>query len=81
MIKNILASIHTKFGKYLISVILGIGLSSIFRKTCMDKECLEFKAPHHDDISKTTYLHNNECYTFKSSSISCKSKKKQIPYA
>jgi hypothetical protein len=81
MIQNILASIHTKFGRYLVSVILGIGLSSIFRKTCIDKECLTFKGPHHDDIVKNTYSHNNDCYTFKSSSISCNSKQRQIHYA
>ena len=39
MIQNILKSIHTKFGTYVISVILGLGLASLFRKSCDNKNC------------------------------------------
>ena len=81
MIKNILGSMHTKFGKYLISVILGIGLSSIFRKTCSNRDCLAFLAPHHADIVDNIYRHNKDCYKFNSHSISCNSKDKQVNYA
>lgn len=72
---------HTKFGTYLISVILGIGLSSIFRKTCDDKDCLEFKGPHHDDIVENIYKHNKKCFKYNSSTISCNSKHTQVHYA
>lgn len=81
MIKNILGSMNTQFGRCLISVILGIGFSSIFRKTCSNTNCLVFKAPHHDDISKNIYRHNDDCYKFTAKSISCKTRSKQIDYA
>jgi len=81
MIKNILNSIHTKFGRYLVSVILGIGLASIFRKSCNNKDCLTFKGPHHLDIVKHTYGFNNGCYKFKENPVSCKSREKQVDYA
>lgn len=81
MIQNILGSIHTKFGKYLVSTILGIGLASIFRKSCQNKECLVFSAPHHQDIADNIYRHNNKCYSFASSSVSCNTKKKQVHFA
>jgi len=81
MIQNILGSIHTTFGKYLVSTILGIGFASIFRKSCQNKECLVFNGPHHEDITKSIYKHNDKCYTFESSSISCNTRKKQVQYA
>jgi len=81
MIQNILGSIHTKFGKYLVSTILGIGLASIFRKGCHNEECLVFSAPHHQDITDNIYRHNSKCYRFDSSSVSCNTKKRQIYYA
>ncbi len=31
---------HTTTGKYLMSIILGLGLASLFRKVCKDKNCL-----------------------------------------
>ena len=80
MIQNILKSIHTKFGRYLVSVILGIGLASIFRKSCDNKDCLDFKGPHHLDIIQKIYKHNNECYSFEQASISCDKKKSHIEY-
>lgn len=81
MIKNILNSINTKFGKYLVSVILGVGLASIFRKSCSNKNCLQFKGPHHLDIVKPTYGFEEGCYRFKERSVTCNTKKKQIYYA
>lgn len=80
MIKNILNSIHSKFGKMLISIILGIGLASIFRKSCDNKDCLSFKGPHHNDVTKHIYKHNDDCYTFNARSITCKSKERQVQY-
>jgi hypothetical protein len=72
MFGNILSKMQTPMGKIIISLILGIGLASLFRKSC-DREgnCLVFKAPPLDDIIKNTYKHNNECYNFKQSSITC----------
>ena len=45
MIQNIIKSMHTEFGKVVISIILGIGLASIFRRTCHAKECYNFQSP------------------------------------
>jgi len=81
MIKNLLNSIHTDFGKYIISFILGVGLASIFRKSCSNKNCLDFRGPHHLDIIKPTYGFNDGCYKFKEKAISCNTRTKQVLYA
>ena len=41
---NIRRLIYSPFGKYVISMLLGIGLASLFRKACQDRNCLKFIA-------------------------------------
>ena len=43
---------HSDTGKIIISVLLGLGLATLFRKGCNGKNCLEFKAPSLEDIKK-----------------------------
>lgn len=57
--------LHTRFGQILLSIILGFGLASLFRKACKDRNCLVFKAPNHNEIDKKIYNFDGECYQFK----------------
>jgi len=41
---------QSPYGKIIISLILGFGLSTLFRKTCSGKKCIEFKSPPLDKI-------------------------------
>ena len=82
MIQNILKSMHTEFGRYLISVILGIGLASIFRKSCDARNCLVFNAPPFKDIKDSVYNHNGRCYRFEEKSVTCRPDiRKQVEFA
>ncbi len=82
MIQNILQSIHTEFGKYIVSVILGLGLASIFRKSCENRNCIVFKAPSFQEVKENVYKHNDKCYTFKEKSVSCSGKnRKRVDFA
>ena len=38
------------FGKTLISILLGLGLATLFRKVCKGRNCLVFQAPKIDKI-------------------------------
>lgn len=69
---------HTKNGKLLISIILGIGAASIFRKICTDTNCLDFRGPNIKEVEDNIYSHNDQCYTFTSQSVSCNSHEKQF---
>ena len=42
--------LYTDVGKNLISVILGIGLASLFQKVCKDQSCIVFTSPIITDI-------------------------------
>jgi hypothetical protein len=68
-------------GKLIISIILGFGLSTLFRKSCNDKECIEFKSPPLDKILDQVYKYDNKCYTFKPHPSNCSPVKKTIQFA
>uniref|UniRef100_A0A6C0IJ80 Uncharacterized protein n=1 Tax=viral metagenome TaxID=1070528 RepID=A0A6C0IJ80_9ZZZZ len=71
MIKKILEAIHTTNGQYIISFILGMGMASLFRKICKDRNCLVFKAPDFDEVTKNVYTYDNKCYSFKKEAVEC----------
>jgi hypothetical protein len=81
MIQNILKSMHTQFGKYIISLILGIGLASLFRKACNERNCLVFRGPAPDVVRKTIYKHNDKCYKFREDSTSCGKAQRVVTFA
>lgn len=73
MIQNIIKSMHTKFGQVVISIILGIGLASLFRRTCRNEDCYTFQSPKTGEVENTTYLHGGSCYKFKAETKKCES--------
>lgn len=72
--------IYSDFGKIIISILLGLGLSTIFRKVCNDRNCLVFKAPGIEKIDNKTYKFNNKCYNYKPTAIQCKDKVDYIDF-
>jgi hypothetical protein len=81
MLKNFLYSVeHTELGKYIISIILGIGLASLFRKSCEGRSCMVFRGPSIDDINKNNYKYGDKCYSFKPHSIKCGSSEKIVEF-
>ena len=58
--KNIINLIYTKFGRYIISILLGLGLASIFRKACNNRNCLKFKAPSLKSLENKKYNSNKK---------------------
>lgn len=69
--------LHTDNGRYAISFILGIGLASLFRKVCKDRNCIIFKAPPIDEVTKNTYAYGDKCYTFKEKATKCSAEKSE----
>lgn len=78
MIQNLLSSMHTKNGKLLISIILGIGAASIFRKVCTETNCLDFRGPDLQEVKDSIYGHNDLCYKFTPQSVTCNKTSRQV---
>jgi hypothetical protein len=68
---GVMRLLHTDNGRYAISFILGMGLASLFRKICKDRNCLLFKAPPLEEVTKSTYAYGDKCYTFKETLTKC----------
>jgi hypothetical protein len=51
-------------GKKIISIILGLGLASLFRKVCNENRCIIVKGPDLSTISKRMYRIDDKCYTY-----------------
>jgi hypothetical protein len=51
--------LYTPIGKILISIVLGIGLATLFRKVCNDKNCIVYNGPVIQDIDNKVYKHGD----------------------
>jgi hypothetical protein len=62
---------HTQTGKIVLSIILGLGLATLFRTVCKDKNCIVFHAPPLEQIEGKIYKYNNKCFQYVPKSAKC----------
>jgi hypothetical protein len=70
--------LHTDLGQIFISLFLGLGIATLFRKVCNDKDCLDFKGPVLQDFKDNKYKFNGKCYKYSTTSVSCDENKNTI---
>jgi hypothetical protein len=80
MMLNFSKFLHSESGKYILSIILGIGLASLFRASCKGKKCLVYHAPPLDEIDDKTYKFGDKCYKFVSKSEKCDTNKQIVEF-
>tara|TARA_A100001015_G_scaffold72808_2_gene80770 strand:- start:257 stop:493 length:237 start_codon:yes stop_codon:yes gene_type:complete len=68
--------IYSKYGKILLSVILGIGLASLFNISCNERSCYRYIAPDTNKIEQGIWQYNNQCYKYKTNIKTCNAKEK-----
>lgn len=67
-------------GRQFISILLGLGLAAMFRKSCTDKTCITFKGPVISEVDGKTYqFGDGECSKFKLVPVQHDPNKKVIP--
>ena len=71
--------LESSLGKILISILLGLGLASIFRKVCTDKNCIQFKGPVLSEINGKIHQYGDQCYKYDMVHTSCDANKKIVP--
>ena len=62
---NVKRLLTSPFGKIIISVLLGLGLASLFQKACRDGSCINFNGPVINEIDGKTYKFGEICYQYK----------------
>ena len=59
---NLHRLLNSDLGINMISIILGLGLATLFRKVCTDKNCITFNGPVISEIDGKTYKYGEKCY-------------------
>jgi hypothetical protein len=63
--------IRTATGRYILSILLGLGLATLFRKICTGRGCITYEAPPLEDINDKEYKFDDKCYKYTHSAVSC----------
>jgi hypothetical protein len=58
-------------GIKVISVILGLGLAAIFRKTCVGNGCVVVKSPGKRELDDYIYKLQDDCYKYTPYAVKC----------
>ncbi len=81
MYMNFNRILHSEYGRYIISILLGLGLATLFRRVCKERNCLMFRAPDLEEIKQKTYKFNGKYYRFEENPESCDGRKKIVQFA
>ena len=70
--------LYSKYSKYLISIILGLGIATIFSRGCQGKSCVIMRAPNSNQVEKHIWGIGDNCYKFRAKVEECNTKMKKI---
>jgi hypothetical protein len=62
--------LNTDQGAIIISIILGLGLASLFRNICKDGRCIIYKSDV-KEIQKNYYKLDDSCFKYKPNIVPC----------
>ena len=75
---NVRRLLNTEMGQVLISILLGLGLATMFRQVCEGKNCLIFNGPVINEIDGKIYKFGEYCHKYNLNAVSCNPTKKII---
>ena len=73
--------VHSVTGRYIMSILLGFGLATLFRQVCVGSSCTTYNAPPVEEIDDQTYKFDDTCYKIQKNAVKCDSKKEILPFA
>lgn len=62
---------ENKAGQIFVSILLGLGLATLFRKVCKDNNCMVIKGPPVTDVNKYFYKIDQDCYKYTPYATNC----------
>ena len=78
---NLKRLIYSDVGRIVISILLGLGLATLFRRVCKERDCLVFHAPEINKIKNQVFKFKNKCYKFEEEIEKCDNNKKIVQFA
>jgi len=73
--------LYSKTGNYIISILLGLGLATLFRRVCNSRSSLVFHGPPMKEIKGKTFGYDGRCYQFREAAQPCVSFKPTVEFA
>ncbi len=73
--------LYSEVGKYAISIILGLGIATLFRRVCNNRDCIVFHAADYKKIKGQIFEFGGKCYTFSEKAEKCDKSKKILNFA
>ena len=80
-INNIL---YTERGRFILAIILGLGLASLFRNFCKGKNCYDFIGPEQQAIRDQVFSfdsNNKDCYVMREHATKCNKNYKTVQFS
>lgn len=65
--------LNSKEGQIGISIILGLGLATMFRQSCKKGSCIVIQGPKLAEIQNTHYRLDDDCYKYSPYIVDCDS--------
>jgi len=75
---NISRLLNSSLGKILLSILLGLGLSTIFKQSCSGQSCITYHGPILGQIEGKTYQYGERCYKYKIVPIKCSTVRQSV---
>lgn len=77
----LLKFVHSVTGRHIMSILLGLGLATFFRKMCEGRNCIVSKAPPFEEIDDQIYKFDDKCYKLEKNAEKCNTEKKIVGFA
>ena len=65
---------QTKKGSIVFSIILGLGLASLFRQVCKGSHCFIVKGPNSEEIANHVFKSDEDCFKYTPVIVDCERK-------
>jgi hypothetical protein len=75
---NIGRLLNSTLGKILLSILLGLGLSTIFKQSCSGQSCITYHGPILGQVEGKTYQYGERCYTYTIAPIQCSTVRRSV---
>lgn len=75
---NIQRLLNSPMGRIIISILLGLGLATLFQRVCADGSCINFNGPVISEVDGQTYKFGEYCYKYELEPTKCDIKKRTV---
>lgn len=78
---NIKRLLYGNYSKYVISVIIGFGIATLFRYSCESTNCLRFVGPPPSILKNKVLKYENQCVKLIPKPVKCNPIKKTVRFS